>query len=73
MSITTITDPRSELIQWTADNLDHLVCDYCWLPGMPMLCGDPDDGCDACPEECGHPECPMCGEELLRHRCWEPR
>lgn len=64
----TTTDPRTDLVRLAADNVDHIVCDDCWSPGMPMLCGEPDDG-EEHPEDCGHPRCPMCADECDRHSC----
>lgn len=70
MTITVVTDPRSELVQLAADDIDHIVCDICWLPGMPMLCGERDYGGRECPPYCSeHPECSMCAEELESHWC----
>lgn len=67
--MTTLTDPRTDLVTLAADDVDHIYCEDCWSPGMPMLCGEPDPPGNAHPDDCGHPECPMCMSEWDRHEC----
>lgn len=62
-----ITDARTEAVRQAADDIDHLTCDDCWTDGEPMLCGAPDTGGEFCPDDCGHPECPLCVEAGDRH------
>lgn len=69
MSGTMVVDPRTEIVDRAADSLDHIFCGDCWEPGMPMLCGSPDDPTsEICPDEsCGHPTCSMCEYEWEIH------
>lgn len=52
-----------------ADTVDHIFCAYCWMPGLPMLCGAEDDDAVICPEDCPHPTCPMCALVIDAHVC----
>jgi hypothetical protein len=62
-----VMDPRTELVSHSADEVCHVYCDICWVPGAPMMCGSPDSGCDPCPDDCNHPLCSMCELEWERH------
>ncbi|HEX8024728.1 MAG TPA: hypothetical protein VF484_00850 [Candidatus Limnocylindrales bacterium] len=65
---TTLADPRTEQVQRNADDVDHVICWDCgWKPGMPMLCGAPDDGTPVHDGPCPHPTCPLCELEWERH------
>lgn len=63
--MTTLTDPRTDLVRLAADEVDHVICKDCWKPGMPMLCGEHDDG--PVRDDCDHPTCPLCEVEWDRH------
>lgn len=69
MTATTTADPRTEQIQRAADEIHHATCEDCWKPGMPMFCGQPDDGEDFCPDGCTCAPCPLCAELWERHIC----
>jgi len=63
-----LMDPRTELVSNSAENVDHIFCEYCWSPGQPMMCGKPDEGGEVCPDDgCGHPPCSMCELEWEHH------
>lgn len=76
---TTLTDPRTELVLANADDVECITCEVCWSPGKPMVCGRPDyrDDAELCPDDCGHPTCPMCEAEWdsheRSHRPWWKR
>lgn len=69
------TDPRTEQVQDAADDVEHIYCVDCWVPGMPLLCGESTENggeeCEAGHEDCRHPTCPMCEYEFERHKCPE--
>lgn len=62
-----LCDPRTELVEESADSICHVFCNDCWVPGQPMMCGEPDNNGPECPENCGHPTCSMCELEWERH------
>lgn len=63
---TTLVDPRTEQVREAAENVEHIFCGECHDPDGPMLCGARFDG-EICPDDCGHPECPVCWELWLIH------
>ena len=65
---TALADPRTDLVRLAADEVDHIYCGECGSPDRPMLGGEADTSED-CPEDCGHPTCPMCADEWDRHSC----
>lgn len=68
-AIDTLADPRTSLVLANADNLHHVVCEQCWRPGLPMVCGAADSGepDEFCPDGCGCTPCPLCAEAWTRH------
>jgi hypothetical protein len=66
---TILADPRTERVQQNADEAECFVCDICWSPGRPMVCGAPDEGegDELCPDDCPHPTCPLCAEAWPAH------
>ena len=65
----TLTDPRTESVKQSADDVEHAFCEGCWYVGQPMLCGEPDYDGTVCPDDCGHPKCPMCELAWQTHEC----
>lgn len=61
---TALSDPRTEQVQRSADNLCHIVCDECFpvVSDADMsLCGESLAGTDLCEaEKCRCPKCSMC-------------
>lgn len=67
----TLTDPRTELVQCSADDVEHMMCSVCWVPGQPMFCGEPDFEGEECPGDCSHAICSMCDLAWQSHLCEE--
>jgi hypothetical protein len=67
MNETPVTEARTELVLLAADCIDHIFCGDCWVPGSPLLCGEPDDGGGYCDDNCNHSTCSMCEVEWQRH------
>ena len=51
------------------EDVEHIFCGDCHVPGDPMMCGAPDDGSEIHDEGCGHPLCSMCVIEWEPHVC----